>query len=342
MSESRFIPNSFQVPNIYVDELFKLLDAEEKVMVMFACRRIFGWQKRSDRIAASQWVEGCDLHMDTVTSRLKSLEQFRILIKVNENNPHFNKGPEWALQLDDSLVDWQGLAARKAEKANKNKARIEAARQKAAENKAQTPPCRTVPPLSDSATPTLSDSATPYPVGQVTQNTEIQNKSISVATAPERTRRSAIEKQGDPLDGMVFFAQVAADPAVSLKSAVSRFPADVQDTILALAEIYKWPATAIPQPPAKGQKAGKYAQWIAETREINQTIGDIGRAALEATYEPCKNLSISHPAAINWCLVGEMGKLMRRREKTAQTSKTPLSKHLDEFVPRGSQQTTAA
>lgn len=190
---SKFVPNSFQVPNLYVDSLFPLLDGEEISILMFACRRIFGWQKRTDRISSGQFADGCGLHIDTVTDRLKSLAKFRILIRVSENNPRLNEGPEWGLQLDENAVDWDGLEARKADKEQKNQKRIEAARSKMAQKKAETdaknppdeditppvdstppadnpPPADNHPPGHEPPTPTLSDRVTPYPVGQGTQN----------------------------------------------------------------------------------------------------------------------------------------------------------------------------
>lgn len=160
--QSSMIPNSFQTPNVYIDVLFPLLDNEEKALLIFACRRIFGWQKRTDRISASQFATGCGMHMDTVTSRLKSLEKYRILLRVSENDARANEGIEWALQLDDTKVDWQGLEARKAEKDANYAQRTQAARAKATARTTTTPPAVSTPPLSDSPTPT--------PVGQGTQN----------------------------------------------------------------------------------------------------------------------------------------------------------------------------
>ncbi len=127
--------------------------------------------------------------------------------------------------------------------------------------------------------------------------------------------RSQQEKKGDVLDGILFFAQAASDPAQALKARISEYPADIQDTLQSLAEIYAWPAASIPERPARGGKGGHYAQWINETRQINQIIIGHGRVALEATKTPCKNISISHPGAILWCLPGEVGKLSQARAR---------------------------
>ncbi len=55
---SEFIPNSFQTPNVYIDRFMHLLTAEEWKVLSYAVRRIFGFQKRSDRISLSQFMHG--------------------------------------------------------------------------------------------------------------------------------------------------------------------------------------------------------------------------------------------------------------------------------------------
>jgi len=141
------------------------------------------------------------------------------------------------------------------------------------------------------------------------------NPSITTPNHPlgaEAPARTAQQKKGDIMDGILHFAALAADPATALKAKVQEFPADVQDTIQALAEIYRWPAGSIPAKPRGNSKGGSYAQWINEARTINQIISGFGREALESTYTPCKKLSISHPGAVLWCLPAEVGKLSQR------------------------------
>ena len=48
---SRILPNSFQMPNYYCDELLHLLNGPEIKVLVYAARRIFGFQKTSDRIS---------------------------------------------------------------------------------------------------------------------------------------------------------------------------------------------------------------------------------------------------------------------------------------------------
>jgi hypothetical protein len=228
---SKFVPNSFQVPNLYVDSLFQLLDGEEISILMFACRRIFGWQKRTDRISSGQFAEGCGLHIDTVTDRLKSLAKYRILIRVSENNPRLNEGPEWGLQLDENAVDWDGLEARKAEKEQKNQKRIEAARAKMAQKKAEnaadnqpkddqippadnTPPADNHPPSHEPPTPTLSDKATPYPVGQGTQKPIKPNIKSNISADAQNAPEPKKPKPAPPPSWGADWQMAAGGPVV--------------------------------------------------------------------------------------------------------------------------------
>lgn len=55
---SDFIPNSFQVPNAYVDRFWHLLTPPEQSVLIYLVRRIFGFGKRQDRVALSQIMSG--------------------------------------------------------------------------------------------------------------------------------------------------------------------------------------------------------------------------------------------------------------------------------------------
>ena len=50
-SPSNFVPNSFQIPNIYIDHVIPYLTSEEWRVLSFAIRHILGWQ---DKIADRQ------------------------------------------------------------------------------------------------------------------------------------------------------------------------------------------------------------------------------------------------------------------------------------------------
>ena len=138
-------------------------------------------------------------------------------------------------------------------------------------------------------------------------------------------------KKGDMLDGMLMFGRMAEGASVTIASRISEYPPDVQQTIGTLAELYNWPAAAIPPRPSRGGKGGQYAQWINEARAINQVVAGHGRAALEATKTPCKDLSISHPGAVTWCLAGEIGKLAEFEARQARVQEAPIPD--DRFTP---------
>ena len=51
---SKFIPNSFQIPNVIVDEYIDKLHANSFKLLIFIIRKTKGWQKEKDSISASQ------------------------------------------------------------------------------------------------------------------------------------------------------------------------------------------------------------------------------------------------------------------------------------------------
>ena len=54
--ENKIIPNSFQIPNFYVDVCMRYLSGNEFQILAFLARKTFGWHKRSDRVAKTQVV----------------------------------------------------------------------------------------------------------------------------------------------------------------------------------------------------------------------------------------------------------------------------------------------
>ena len=112
MTKSSFVPNAFQTPNGYVDSVMPYLTGEEYKVLIYATRRILGFQKRQDRISLSQFTDGTrskdgdvldkgtGLSVGTVKTCLKSLSDFGLMVKVAPNDPKTNDGDMWALQLD--------------------------------------------------------------------------------------------------------------------------------------------------------------------------------------------------------------------------------------------------
>jgi hypothetical protein len=129
---SKIIPNSFQTPNYYVDVLMELLTPEEFKVLSYASRRIFGFQKRKDRISLSQFTTGTTnddnekldtgtgMSINTVRKCLASLSKYGIIRKIAPNNPKQNKGDMWTLELDIEKIALAELEVRFLEKKRKN------------------------------------------------------------------------------------------------------------------------------------------------------------------------------------------------------------------------------
>jgi hypothetical protein len=120
---SNFIPNSFQTPNAYVDQFMYLLSGTEYKVLCYLVRRIFGFQKRQDRVSIHQITQGIrkrdgeyldhgtGLSTASAHSALQSLIEYGLVLKVADNN-QANEGTLYELQLDSVKVDSKGLVQR--------------------------------------------------------------------------------------------------------------------------------------------------------------------------------------------------------------------------------------
>lgn len=169
-TERRLYPNTFQVHNVYVDELLPVLTGDEVKTLLFAIRQIVGWNKVTDRISLSQFCNGINgkggtgLSPATQRAVLRTLVNYGLLLKVAENDPTVNHGAEWGLQFDMDLVDLDGLRMRATQRSTGNAARTAAAT-------AARPPNVGRYPLTSDVTPPLTSDVTPPPnVGREGQN----------------------------------------------------------------------------------------------------------------------------------------------------------------------------
>lgn len=122
---SAFIPNSFQNPNIYVDRCMAFLTNNELRVLVYMVRRIFGFQKREDRISLSQITDGlvtkqgvrldygAGLSRPAAIKAIAGLTHFRLVLELDENDPITNEGKLYGLELDEDCVDFAGLEKRK-------------------------------------------------------------------------------------------------------------------------------------------------------------------------------------------------------------------------------------
>ena len=76
---SNFIPNSFQVPNAFVDECMKDLSASATLCYLFIVRKTKGWQKEEDAIAISQFVSGTGLSNRVVIKACNELVKYGLI-----------------------------------------------------------------------------------------------------------------------------------------------------------------------------------------------------------------------------------------------------------------------
>lgn len=125
---SKYIPNSFQTPNIVVDVLMNLLNSSELKCYLFAIRHVYGWQDKIERgyahISLSMFengfsqFSGTGLTRPTITKSLKTLVKYGVLIKV-ETDETYAKGQAWTIGENPDI---EGLENRKKEdKGDKNK-----------------------------------------------------------------------------------------------------------------------------------------------------------------------------------------------------------------------------
>ena len=76
---SKFIPNAFQIPNSVIDELLAKLTCAELKCYLFVVRKTKGWNKESDSISVSQFMEVTGLSNKSVITACESLVQMGLL-----------------------------------------------------------------------------------------------------------------------------------------------------------------------------------------------------------------------------------------------------------------------
>lgn len=139
MSESKIIPNSYQTPNFYADDLMYLLTSSEWKVLSYAIRRIFGFNSRRATISISMFTDGfttregvtyhgTGLGNEAVMTAIDGLLRARILLKVADNDKALNYGATYSLQLDSEQIDMIWLTERAEQKSVKDAKRTMIAR----------------------------------------------------------------------------------------------------------------------------------------------------------------------------------------------------------------------
>ncbi|KAB0653128.1 replication protein [Acinetobacter bohemicus] len=84
---SQWIPNSFQMPNALVDSgLLAKLKGSSLAMYIFIVRKTRGWQKESDSISLSQFIEFTGYGKDAVLSGADKLVDLGLIKRVEYQN----------------------------------------------------------------------------------------------------------------------------------------------------------------------------------------------------------------------------------------------------------------
>ena len=99
---SSFIPNSFQVPNAFVDEVMCQIGDVAAKLYLIICRKTRGWYKEVDSISLSQFQKISGKSRPTITKALAELIQVGLVIEC-ESTVY---GNSFKLN-DDCAVGWK-------------------------------------------------------------------------------------------------------------------------------------------------------------------------------------------------------------------------------------------
>lgn len=88
---SRFIRNSFQIPNSFVDEYLDSLSGKAIKCYLLIARKTTGWRKDSDRISTSQFMAQCGIKdRKTAYAAIEELESVN-LVNIERKQSEINE-----------------------------------------------------------------------------------------------------------------------------------------------------------------------------------------------------------------------------------------------------------
>ena len=96
---SKFIPNSFQLPNAFVDEAMSKMSDPAVKMYLLIVRKTRGWHKEFDSISISQFMKFTGKSRPTVCRSVQELIALKLVVRL-ESTKH---GETYA--LDDNFYD---------------------------------------------------------------------------------------------------------------------------------------------------------------------------------------------------------------------------------------------
>lgn len=307
MAENGHIPNSYQTPNIVVDQLMQYLLPEEVVVLTYAIRHILGWRERlADRrafISLAMFENGfttkegavyggCGLSRPKIAAALKSLCEHGIMAKIGGAT---QEGQEWALRLDEPAIDWESLKARSAARAARNQKRVTKAASASASKRrvseeqydsrtgstATVPPVRQPYPQYDSRT-AGSTATVPEVVRQSYPNKHIQtHDQTHIATAP---KDGAVARA--PADLPEPTAQEpASEPRADPTAHESETPARPVQPHIALIDAYLEALDSVGRRPIEADPYKRRVR-IARAMERAGVTGAQIAAFIQAVYDP--------------------------------------------------------
>lgn len=260
----KYIPNSFQTPNVYIDEYLHILSGNEYKVLSYMMRRIFGFHKNRDRISVSQISKGLvssqtgeqldygtGLSKVTVISCLEKLQEYGLVIKVSENNKG-NQGAAYELSIMPEEVHSKALEDHENKK-NVQKDKMKEVRKHIKDDRDKGDEAvkpldrggKAVRPLAVKPLDTQSSSRNPV------RNPDSATLGVLSRKELEKT------KKPDLLDGMIHFAK-SRD---KLLDNLYDYPVHHQDIIKEFSR--RWRIF----PPPKGTT--NYKKWCGDAKDVD-------------------------------------------------------------------------
>lgn len=104
---SKWIPNSFQLPNALVDDKYLVeMKGSALAMYIFIVRKTRGWQKECDRISLSQFSEFTGYNKDAVLTGVNKLVELGLVKRISfENKTSFYELNDQPLPPENMLSE---------------------------------------------------------------------------------------------------------------------------------------------------------------------------------------------------------------------------------------------
>jgi hypothetical protein len=127
MADELLIPNATQIPNAILDLLVPFLHDREARVLMYLCRRTYGFQRQSDQVSLTQFVEGLRteercLDFGAGVSRRHTIRTLAFLkalgiVEQLEGGQGRGRIPVYRINLTCDLMEWLRLMSQCPEQA---------------------------------------------------------------------------------------------------------------------------------------------------------------------------------------------------------------------------------